>query len=470
MFPPFIVKRKNEKHSIESVLTSFVDSVTTQRATSDRFCLPASRSSIHHNIMTPRTGGILASRALIESILEDMVLKFVQGREALANVSCSGRGNNNTNNNNLHHIVKSYVQTHPAKEIPGIAMYYGYVSMAKSSSRSLNCPIQQQQKHHPHLVNMVLNKLVDFLCLKTPVLDARQRKELKGKLHAYLCSNSPRGNINTANSTANTSSTNTCIALNPSFRAPQGNISSKHDINSRSSFDSSDNNKGSNNSNDENSKQLDDLKILQLLNVLKEGGYWKYLPKEHDDGGDDGGVEMDFITGTSSTTSHGEERQRQQHHHHQQHHNDDYDDYETNKENCSSYGNRTDDAMTSQDPRWTMEEVNDDEEEDDEEDDADTDNDCAFCACVLSSSSDHDGFYVRKVTDDGWLCSGTPGNSVDEDCHLLRLPLKLAKLGKDGMRISGIDLMQRSNNGVLEPCNTSEDDADSRRLFGTIHL
>jgi hypothetical protein len=67
--------------------------------------------------------------------------------------------------------------------------------------------------------------------------------------------------------------------------------------------------------------------------------------------------------------------------------------------------------------------------------------------------SHQDGIVVRRVTKDGWWVSSSLVNG--EDCHILRLPSKLASLGRDGMKLFGMDLMKRRDNGVLEPCCNS---------------
>ena len=77
------------------------------------------------------------------------------------------------------------------------------------------------------------------------------------------------------------------------------------------------------------------------------------------------------------------------------------------------------------------------------------------------------GFRVHAITEDGWMCcleelapSVCKKNCnalADEPCAtqqtlvLLHLPTKVAALGRQGMFVSGMDLMKRRDNGVLEP-------------------
>ncbi|OEU23021.1 hypothetical protein FRACYDRAFT_233187 [Fragilariopsis cylindrus CCMP1102] len=95
------------------------------------------------------------------------------------------------------------------------------------------------------------------------------------------------------------------------------------------------------------------------------------------------------------------------------------------------------------------------------------------------------GFYIHAVTEDGWMCSDDQlRDDVDvndddqqDECEeearrrrhnverqlsmlspssstlLLRLPKKVASLGRKGMLILGINLMERRHNGAIEPCN-----------------
>jgi len=138
------------------------------------------------------------------------------------------------------------------------------------------------------------------------------------------------------------------------------------------------------------------------------------------------------------------------------------------------------------------------EDDDDEEEDQDKHDDDShpFCCCVVSGSpqSQHGsvtvstkiatqneaaaaatttdcGFVIQEVTDEGWVCA-TAGSSSTislvsrpradneqehgywqrQQRHLLRLPAKVAKSATPGMKIVGIDLWERVDNGVLEPC------------------
>mmetsp|Transcript_17292 Transcript_17292/g.42010 ORF Transcript_17292/g.42010 Transcript_17292/m.42010 type:complete len:290 (+) Transcript_17292:351-1220(+) len=131
------------------------------------------------------------------------------------------------------------------------------------------------------------------------------------------------------------------------------------------------------------------------------------------------------------------------------------------------------------------------EEDDDEEQDNHDDDSHPFCCFVVSGSPQSQdrsetvssnietqeettldcGFVIQEITDEGWICVTACSSSTisllsrphadneqqQRHCqrqqrHLLRLPAKVAKSATPGMKIVGIDLWERVNNGVLEPC------------------
>jgi hypothetical protein len=249
---------------------------------------------------------------------------------------------------------------------------------------------------------------------------------------------------------------------------------------------------------------VDGDKIIHQLSVLKAGGYWKYLSSS---GGD--GIELGHYSDVEDNTD-GTNHQS-------------YNSNNEAKENSRPvFGNLHNDGgsrgIRGGNRTWrrrnrTMtnpsryEPDNDDDDDDDEDEqygnDDDDDNTSSIdsdnhttrstaastflAGCVLSGTSTvhcTNGFFVTKVTGDGWLCaravplesdSCTTSTCADSiPTYLLRLPWKVARLGRDGMSINGIDLRQRRDNGALEPCNTTSLVAerwdDCSPLRGTIHL
>ncbi|KAL3916639.1 MAG: hypothetical protein SGILL_005084 [Bacillariaceae sp.] len=196
--------------------------------------------------------------------------------------------------------------------------------------------------------------------------------------------------------------------------------------------------------------KIDQDKIVRQISILKKGGYWKFLlPEEEVRDGDGESVfalhqsrsldedETEEEGGENKTLPNKENMRcldnRQNHIHDDADTYDDYANNEAQHDDSSSSNdihNRTDPAIENND----------------------------FQGCILPSPR-CDTFWVKKVTDDGWLCTRSlqqQGDHEDKDCHLLRLPSKVSRLGCDGMMISGIALMHRRDNGALEPCSPPE--------------
>jgi hypothetical protein len=184
---------------------------------------------------------------------------------------------------------------------------------------------------------------------------------------------------------------------------------------------------------------IDHGKIVQQMSILKKGDYWKHLPSE----GTEGGISSDFALPPSVDEDEEDE--------------EDVNEPFVDKENIPHLRNRLDVHAHDDDgngdldleyelrPNGTIgsremvvaEESN------------------GFLTRILplfSSSDSQCTFFVKKVTDDGWFCASSQ-EEQEASCHLLRLPSKVAKLGCNGMSITGITLMKRRDNGVLEPCN-----------------
>jgi hypothetical protein len=218
---------------------------------------------------------------------------------------------------------------------------------------------------------------------------------------------------------------------------------------------------------------VDGEKIIHQLSVLKAGGYWKYLSSS---GARD--VEMehhseveDNNTGDHSCCNENDEK-------------------ENSRPACGNlhnvgggWGRRNVTIPSSS--QYGPDDDDDEQFNDDDGDEDDAGRSAAastfLAGCVLSGGSVHsiNGFFVKKVTGDGWLCSRTVSQmdqtTAADSCatYLLRLPWKVAKLGHEGMSIRGIDLRQRRDNGALEPCNGAMMDVasnDCSPLVGTIHL
>lgn len=126
------------------------------------------------------------------------------------------------------------------------------------------------------------------------------------------------------------------------------------------------------------------------------------------------------------------------------------------KENASDFSNRKRPRTYPNDNDQDLEDDEDDNEadrEDDDEFDSDDQMDSAntaYSSCVLKASKD--GIAIQRVTGDGWMLS-SPGDTMENDWHLLRLPTRVASLGLEGTIIVGMDLVKRSDNGSLEPCD-----------------
>ena len=161
--------------------------------------------------------------------------------------------------------------------------------------------------------------------------------------------------------------------------------------------------------------------------------------------------------------------------------------------------------------KYNKENESEDDDDDDDEEDHHDELHHPFCCCVVSGGSperqdgnvrmlstnieisDEDagagagattkttdcGFVIEEVTDEGWICAACSPSSItlfssphaeneqeqgtceqqqqqqqqqQQGRYLLRLPVKVAKSATPGMKIVGIDLWERLNNGAIEPC------------------
>jgi hypothetical protein len=201
-------------------------------------------------------------------------------------------------------------------------------------------------------------------------------------------------------------------------------------------------------------ESIDNVTIFRQLSILKRGGYWKHLQREEE-----------------------------------------YREETTPQQSWRIYDGGKDENKENA--------ANDDIDEDDNDDDDDDDEEeiddgylveYAFNTDRVDLGGPH-GFYIHAITEDGWVCSDDRLRDNDDDvdvdvndddqqyeCEgearrrrrrrqnvqqqlstlpsssssstlLLRLPKKVASLGREGMFIIGINLMKRRDNGAVEPCN-----------------
>ena len=199
----------------------------------------------------------------------------------------------------------------------------------------------------------------------------------------------------------------------------------------------------------DSSASVDQGMIVKQLSILKRGDYWKHLPSE--DGRESGPISGPSVPTLSSMDEEQDEGAE----------NDAFPD----KENIPHLRNRLDidqRDLDYPDSHFAQGETRRRSPQ-------------ASSHARSSVTSDNDErvlpvngcyFYIRRVTEDGWLCAGSSETQHDDDvdCHLLRLPTKVAKLGCNGMKISGINLIKRQDNGVFEPFNNAENEPTSERL------
>ena len=191
-----------------------------------------------------------------------------------------------------------------------------------------------------------------------------------------------------------------------------------------------------------NNDDIDSATIFRQLNILKRGGYWKYLLRED----------------AQEEEQHWDEERLNRFR------------KEANKENFprASHPNTRIAYRSQREWEW------DDEEDYEEEGRTHRNSINLFVGSALKISNTNDidikciGFRVHTVTKDGWMCSseqfccgnnncnGATGGSTKQQQQqqhlvLLHLPGKLAVLGRQGMCIRGMDLMKRRDNGAVEP-------------------
>lgn len=191
-------------------------------------------------------------------------------------------------------------------------------------------------------------------------------------------------------------------------------------------------------------------KIFQQLNVLKRGGYWKHLILED--------MQAEFDDQDEEISEYGETPKHFRR--------------KENKENVpqTSHPN-TRSSHTNSHGRTDYEE----EEDSREEEEPHHHNDLgSFVGSVITSDSKDDtigvSFRVYAITEEGWMCGL---ERKEESKFLLHLPPKVAALGKQGMLVTGVDLMKRRDNGILEPCthfrpSNPSTNATNDLLFGSI--
>jgi hypothetical protein len=207
-----------------------------------------------------------------------------------------------------------------------------------------------------------------------------------------------------------------------------------------------------------NNDDIDSTTIFRQLNILKRGGYWKYLPRE--------------------------DAQEEEHHWDEERLPERRSNLfrkEENKENFprASHPNTRIAYRSQREWEWDNEEDDDDHEDYGEEGETHRNSIDPFVGSALEISNKNYidieciGFRVHTVTKDGWMCSSeqiccgnnncdgaTAGSTKQQQQQqqpqqqllvMLHLPSKVATLGRQGMCVRGMDLMKRRNNGVLEP-------------------
>jgi hypothetical protein len=399
---PFKGMQKKQR-TIEDVLTAFVE------ATSSDTCQEFARNYDHKiqagKAHTQRVQVSLAlSRPVLETALQDMIGTFAVSFLKTSIIPSTDKTTVawRTNRN----LVESVCRTHSTKDLPKMILFYIHFLRRNNSNKVTNA------SRDTVFSTIVLNKLVSYLFHNTVgILSTRQRQHIKILLNSLSTMNEKRSETtHQHHNQQNEEEPFLCVKIEGPHNALADDI--------------------------------DESKIIFHLRVLKKGGYWQHLPREdgehhhdeehHLDHGNDPvrSTRVEAVTVSSTVAC---------------------DDVE--KENASRLGNR---KQTS--PHfWQNENDHEDDEidyEDEDEEAIDDENDTVdrvFICCVLISP--RDGIVVHKVTKDGWWVSSPLVNG--EDSYLLRLPSKLASLGRDGMKLFGIDLMKRRDNGVLEPCCSS---------------
>lgn len=188
---------------------------------------------------------------------------------------------------------------------------------------------------------------------------------------------------------------------------------------------------------------IDSEKIFQQLNVLKRGSYWKHLLRSDLQEEDDGQDEDYFEYGEARNYSRRKE----------------------NKENTSHTGHPNTRSSDS-----THEATSYNEEEDSRNEEESHSGRGQFVGSVISSNNKGDtmgiSFRVYAITEEGWMCGLEP---KEQSTILLHLPPKVAALGRQGMVVTGVDLMKRKDNGVLEPySHFRSSNSSANYLFGSV--
>ena len=474
--------------TIEQVLTNFVDYMMMTTT------IDSSSSSSSSQLKA--LSSTMKSRSFIEFILQDMVSTFIKAQKQRQKQSLQNS------------MIQTYCRYHSAKEIiPRMILFYAHKNHLLLTTDGM----KQHRRISDDIKTMlyIVHQLIDFICFNEGIIDRKQRKDLIHKLtqeqQQQPSQHRASDKINSMTSKTTTTTTNSSkpkLLLQESHHLHHY----QHDNNEKiaatattttiahhsKKIDSSSSNSSTTNAIDECYTMInsDGDKIIQQLNILKEGGYWRYLPKEEEDDeeahGDDGNGPIDGFYGddndeseeNTTTTRMDQSSFTSAHSLMTMPYHAIRNEYGVDKENVSHLANQQEYNQWSSEQEDQLEEEDEEDEDDDdyeEYDEFDNDDDSRriFQCCVLSGSQSHGGgFSVVRVTEDGWICCSKKQSSNNNvDGHLLRLPSKVAKLGRVGMTISGIDLMKRSDNGILEPCSSAtERSGMETKLYGVILL
>ncbi|KAG7362031.1 hypothetical protein IV203_025697 [Nitzschia inconspicua] len=367
-------------------------------------------------------GGGQFSRLLLETVLQDLVFCF-----AMPHAFQTGKTEIPWNTKRT--LVQAFSRSHSAKELTKMVMSYCQSILTIQPKRDRDIDVLR-------ITIQVLKHLVDFLGRSVPGVSSLQQRN---RIHALLTKLATKEWYRRHSTIDNDhETTNHHHAMeDPPFADIQIRAPTTHG-------------------------EIDQAKILHHLRVLKNGGYWQYLPKEEDNSpavADDGVLrEQSDSDDTSDLVGESDTRSSRRH--------GDLSsqvarDGVGNKENISHLVNRKQlRNRVSENELDHHDDEDDDPEEDEDHDDVlnavDNHNDrfgIVHSMCVLSAQPQ--GIVVRRVTDDGWMMASSLDTTTVEASCLLRLPSKVASLGRDGMTIFGMDVMKRKDNGALEPVPSS---------------
>eukprot|EP00536_Pseudo-nitzschia_multiseries_P012200 jgi/Psemu1/31204/gm1.31204_g len=209
---------------------------------------------------------------------------------------------------------------------------------------------------------------------------------------------------------------------------------------------------------------IDSEMIFRQLNVLKQGGYWEHLPREedHQESTPDLYNREETINGEVQAFVHEDENKENSRR-----------NYHPNRN--VQYSNSGEILTNINDDNGEVGDEDENEDEDEQGGDeygGEREMDIGGTSVFVGSAfingfggAEPVGFYVDEITGDGWICSkfrqGKKKNSFNDDEDigerehhsklLLRLPSKVALLGRLGMHVQGVNLLKRRDNGVVEP-------------------